>query len=52
MRTTLIQITYLAATVLFILGLKSLTRPAEARRGMQMAAVGMLLAIIGTLINQ
>ncbi|HYD53704.1 MAG TPA: NAD(P)(+) transhydrogenase (Re/Si-specific) subunit beta [Gemmatimonadaceae bacterium] len=52
MRITLIQITYLAATVLFVLGLKSLTRPAEARRGMQMAAVGMLMAIIGTLLNQ
>jgi H+-translocating NAD(P) transhydrogenase subunit beta len=52
MRVTLIQVAYLAATVLFVLGLKSLTRPADARRGMQMAAVGMLLAIIGTLINE
>jgi NAD(P) transhydrogenase subunit beta len=52
MRTAFIQVAYLAATVLFILGLRSLTKPAEARRGMQMAAVGMLLAIIGTLVNQ
>ena len=52
MRVTWIQITYLAATVLFVLGLKSLTRPADARRGMQMAAVGMLLAIVGTLLNE
>ena len=52
MRTTFIQLAYLVATVLFILGLRSLTRPAEARRGMQMAAVGMLLAIIGTLANE
>jgi NAD(P) transhydrogenase subunit beta len=52
MRVTFTQLVYLAATILFVLGLKSLTRPAEARRGMQMAAVGMLLAIIGTLINE
>ncbi len=47
----LIQAAYLAASVLFILGLKSLTRPDSARRGMQQAAVGMLLAIVGTLLN-
>jgi len=46
----LIQAAYLAASVLFILGLKSLTRPDSARRGMQQAAVGMLLAIVGTLV--
>ncbi len=43
------QASYLAASVLFILGLRSLTKPASARRGMQQAAVGMLLAIVGTL---
>jgi NAD(P) transhydrogenase subunit beta len=42
---------YLAASVLFILGLKSLTRTDSARRGMQQAAVGMLLAIVGTLVH-
>jgi len=52
MRLGLLELAYFAATVLFILGLKSLTRPAEARRGMQMAAVGMLLAIVGTLLNE
>jgi NAD(P) transhydrogenase subunit beta len=46
------QITYLAASVLFILGLRSLTRPDRARRGMLQAAVGMALAIVGTLIQQ
>ena len=51
MRETLTQASYLAASVLFILGLRSLTRPDKARRGMQQAAVGMLLAICGTLIN-
>jgi NAD(P) transhydrogenase subunit beta len=51
MRDTLIQASYLLASVLFILGLRSLTRPDKARRGMQQAAVGMLFAIIGTLLN-
>jgi NAD(P) transhydrogenase subunit beta len=51
MRTVIIEVTYLAASVLFILGLKSLTRPESARRGMQFAAVGMLLAIVGTLLH-
>ena len=47
----LIEAAYLAASILFVLGLKSLTRPDSARRGMQQAAVGMLLAIVGTLLN-
>src|SRR5688500_19695475 len=46
-----IQAVYLAASVLFIFGLKSLTRPDSARRGMQQAAMGMLLAIVGTLLH-
>ena len=51
MREHITEATYLAASILFILGLRSLTRPDRARRGMQQAAVGMLLAICGTLIN-
>ena len=51
-RNAMAQFTYLAASVLFILGLKSLTRPDSARRGMQQAAFGMLFAVIGTLLNQ
>ncbi|MDQ3950379.1 MAG: NAD(P)(+) transhydrogenase (Re/Si-specific) subunit beta, partial [Gemmatimonadota bacterium] len=52
MRDTFTQLTYLVAATLFVLGLKSLTRPDQARRGMRQAAVGMLLAIVGTLIQQ
>src|SRR5919201_4247579 len=52
MRDYFIQGSYLAASVLFILGLRSLTRPDSARRGMQQAAVGMLLAIVGTLVQR
>jgi len=51
-RELIIQVTYLVASVMFILGLRSLTKPDQARRGMQLAAVGMLLAIIGTMIHQ
>jgi NAD(P) transhydrogenase subunit beta len=52
MRSTFTQLTYLVAAILFVLGLKSLTRPDLARRGMRQAAIGMLLAIVGTLIQQ
>ena len=51
MRDLFIQASYIAASVFFILGLRSLTRPDKARRGMQLAAVGMLFAIVGTLVN-
>ena len=51
MRTVFIQAAYIGASILFILGLRSLTRPDKARRGMQQAAVGMILAIAGTLVN-
>ena len=50
-REVLIQASYLLASVLFILGLRSLTHPDSARRGMQLAAVGMLVAVVGTLIH-
>ena len=51
MRDYFIEASYLTASILFILGLRSLTRPDKARRGMQLAAAGMLFAIIGTLVN-
>ncbi|HWA98478.1 MAG TPA: NAD(P)(+) transhydrogenase (Re/Si-specific) subunit beta [Pirellulales bacterium] len=51
MRDYVIQAAYLAASVLFILGIKGLTRPERARTGMQLAALGMLVAILGTLLN-
>jgi NAD(P) transhydrogenase subunit beta len=50
-RDWIIQLAYLAASALFILGLRSLTKPADARLGMQQAAAGMLFAVIGTLLN-
>ena len=50
-RVVFIEAAYLAASLLFILGLRSLTHPDRARRGMQLAALGMLVAIVGTLVN-
>jgi len=42
---------YLVASVLFILGLRGLTIPDQARRGMRLAALGMLVAIVGTVVK-
>ncbi|HTS80650.1 MAG TPA: NAD(P)(+) transhydrogenase (Re/Si-specific) subunit beta [Myxococcaceae bacterium] len=50
-RELLIEAIYLASSVLFILGLKSLTHPDKARLGMQQAALGMVLAIVGTMFH-
>jgi NAD(P) transhydrogenase subunit beta len=47
-----LEITYIIASVLFILGLKGLGHPATARRGMHYAEIGMLMAVIGTLLGQ
>ena len=47
-----IQLTYLVAASLFILGLKKLGSPATARAGNLWAAVGMLLAVVATLLDR
>jgi NAD(P) transhydrogenase subunit beta len=47
-----IELAYLNAAALFILGLKKLGSPATARKGNFLAAVGMLIAIVATLLNQ
>jgi NAD(P) transhydrogenase subunit beta len=47
-----IELSYLVAAVLFILGLKKLGSPATARQGNVVAAVGMLLAIVATLLER
>src|SRR5947199_10219234 len=48
----IIEITYLAATALFILSLKWMSSPATARRGVVAGELGMLLAIAGTLLHR
>ncbi len=47
---SVLEITYIAASVLFILGLKMLSHPLTARRGNILAALGMVFAIIATII--
>ncbi|MDJ0787481.1 MAG: NAD(P)(+) transhydrogenase (Re/Si-specific) subunit beta [Myxococcota bacterium] len=49
---TPIQLAYLAAAVLFILGLRNLSSAKTAPLGNQLAAAGMAVAIIATLIGQ
>ena len=46
----LVQLAYIAASVLFIYGLKMLGRPETARRGNMVSAAGMLLAVVVTLL--
>jgi NAD(P) transhydrogenase subunit beta len=43
---------YIVSAVLFVLGLKGLSSPRWARRGMFLAAFGMAVAIVGTLFDQ
>ncbi len=47
----LVQFGYIAAAALFILALKWLSHPATARRGVKAGELGMLLAVIGTLLK-
>ena len=47
-----IRVAYLIASVLFILGIKMLSSPRSARRGNTLAAAGMLLALIATLLDR
>src|SRR5438128_9823274 len=50
-QTYFIEFSYLLASILFILGLKGMSHPESAKRGMHLAEFGMLLAIIGTLLH-
>jgi len=46
-----IELSYLLASILFILGLKGMSHPETAKRGMHLAEFGMLMAIVGTLMH-
>ena len=50
MSSTVVQIAYLVAAVLFILGIRNLSSPRTAPLGNRMAAVGMLVAVVTTLL--
>ena len=46
----LIDIAYIAAAVLFVFGLKMLSKADTARRGNQISSMGMLIALVATLL--
>ncbi|MAK43707.1 MAG: NAD synthetase [Spongiibacter sp.] len=48
----LVNLSYVAAAVLFIFGLKMLGSPATARKGNLVSAVGMFIAVVVTLLDQ
>jgi len=51
-RVDLIEVAYLIAAFCFVLGLRWLSSPRTARRGNGVAAIGMTIAIIATLVDQ
>lgn len=50
MQQHILEICYLVASVLFIVGLKMLSHPQSARRGNILAGVGMGLAVVATML--
>ncbi len=51
MNPSAVDIVYLVAAVLFVLGIKGLTRPKTAVRGNILSATGMLVAVVITLLD-
>ena len=51
MTENVVKVAYLAASVLFILALKWLSHPTTARRGVKAGEIGMLMAVVGTLLK-
>lgn len=47
---SVIKVAYLVSAILFIFGMKRMQSPATARKGNQLAAVGMFIAVIATLV--
>ena len=51
-RVVTYRVALFIASLLFLIGLRMLTNPETARRGMQMAVVGMALGVVGTLLHR
>jgi len=51
-RDATISLSYIAATLLFIFGLRQLSSPKTARSGNRLAALGMLVALLATLLDR
>ena len=52
LREILINSAYILASILFVLGLKMLGRQTTARRGNMLSSVGMLIAVVVTLLDR
>lgn len=52
MNANFVNLVYLVSAVLFILGIKGLGKPKTAVRGNMLSAVGMLLAVVVTLLDK
>ena len=52
MTDLVVNLAYLGAAVLFVLGLKMLGSPSTARRGNALSAIGMLIAVVATLLSK
>ncbi|HEX2718656.1 MAG TPA: NAD(P)(+) transhydrogenase (Re/Si-specific) subunit beta, partial [Gemmatimonadaceae bacterium] len=52
LRFTVISLSYVAAALLFIFGLRRLSTPRTARSGNRLAAIGMLVALAATLLDR
>jgi len=52
LKTMLVNLAYLVAAVLFISGFKGLSHPRKAVRGNLLGSIGMLIAVLVTLINK
>ena len=51
-RSLLINLSYIVATFFFVLGLKNLGHPSTARKGNLFSSLGMLLAIVASLVSK
>ncbi|CAN5732432.1 NAD(P)(+) transhydrogenase (Re/Si-specific) subunit beta [soil metagenome] len=51
-RDAIIDLAYLASAIMFIYGLKFLSTPSRARKGNQLAALGMTVAVVATLFSR
>lgn len=49
---SILNLTYLIASILFIVGIKQLAHPKTATRGNLLGALGMLIAVVATLFDQ
>jgi H+-translocating NAD(P) transhydrogenase subunit beta len=50
--TPLVNLTYLVSSVLFIMCLRGLSSPESARRGILLGEIGMLIAVVATLLQK